>query len=310
MGALPRQRRRAREGRKRRSRQCVALQWAACAAEQAKGSTERAAAAATGVRPSTQRYWAERYARIDASDQEKTFFERPAGAAFLQRLLLALHLVIVFHVGGGIRQLMAIVDLVGLSAFIATSVGCHHRIAHQMEEQLTAFGQQERTRLGKLMAPKHIAVCQDETFHPETCLVAIEPVSNFVLAETYVEHRDAQTWNATMKQALDGLPVQVRQSTSDAAKGIVRYARACNAHHASDLFHIQHETSKAMSLALAHRVNAAKEAVDVADMHIAQLKQQRLEWETTPRPPGRPPNFDRCEAALVAAHLALDTAYQ
>ena len=109
-------------GQERRSRESVAQLWAAYSAERAKGATERAAAAATGAPPSSQRYWAERYARIDAPDEEKAFFESPAGAAFLQRLLLALHLVIVFNVGGGIRQMMMILELVGLSAFIATSV--------------------------------------------------------------------------------------------------------------------------------------------------------------------------------------------
>jgi hypothetical protein len=33
------------------------------------------------------------------------------------------------------------------------------------------------------MAPKDLTVCQDETFHPETCLVAIEPSPQFHLAE-------------------------------------------------------------------------------------------------------------------------------
>ena len=33
------------------------------------------------------------------------------------------------------------------------------------------------------MPQKEITVCQGETLHPETCLVAIEPVSNFILLE-------------------------------------------------------------------------------------------------------------------------------
>jgi hypothetical protein len=26
-------------------------------------------------------------------------------------------------------------------------------------------------------------VCEDETFHPATCLVALEPISNFIVLE-------------------------------------------------------------------------------------------------------------------------------
>ncbi len=33
------------------------------------------------------------------------------------------------------------------------------------------------------MEQKKIAVCSDETFHPEICLVAIESVSHFILIE-------------------------------------------------------------------------------------------------------------------------------
>jgi hypothetical protein len=33
------------------------------------------------------------------------------------------------------------------------------------------------------MPPREISVAEDETFHPEICLVGIEPVSNFILVE-------------------------------------------------------------------------------------------------------------------------------
>jgi len=48
--------------------------------------------------------------------------------------------------------------------------------------------------LGARDDTKQITVCQDETFHPETCLVAIEPVSNYILLEKYAENRTAATW--------------------------------------------------------------------------------------------------------------------
>ena len=43
---------------------------------------------------------------------------------------------------------------------------------------IIGFEHEESQRLFKKMHPKQIAVCEDETFHPEVCLVAIEPVSN------------------------------------------------------------------------------------------------------------------------------------
>lgn len=281
-------------------------------AARAKGATQAAAAASTGVPRSTHRYWVDRDARTEASEAEKTFFESPAGVAFLHRLTLALHLIIVFSVGGGIRQVISVLELAKLTAFVATSVGCQHGIAQAVEKQIVAFGKEERTRLGKAMEPKDIAVCQDETFHPATCLVAIEPVSNFILAEKYVEHRDAKTWGETMKEALEGLPVKIRQSTSDAGAAILSHVRQLKAHHASDLFHVQYETSGAMSLDLSRRTDAANEAVNAADKQLSQVDEQRAEWEATTQGPGRPPNFERravdAETKLIAANLALSEA--
>ena len=65
------------------------------------------------------------------------------------------------------------------------------------------------------MPPKAVTVCEDETFHPAPCLVAIEPVSNFILLEGYVERRDAKTWSAELEgvhltsQAAGGAPPRI-----------------------------------------------------------------------------------------------------
>jgi hypothetical protein len=284
----------------------------AYAAARAAGATQRAAAKSTGVPRSSQRYWQARAASIDADDVERAFFESPAGVEFLHRLVVALHLVVVFNVGGGIRQVILVLELAKLLCFVGASVGTHHDIARDMESEIGAFGQAERARLGKLMAPKQITVCQDETFHQDPCLVAIEPVSNFLLAEAYVKQRDAKTWTATMTEALKDLPVRVRQSTSDEGKALLSHARELEAHHATDLFHVQYETSRAMSLGLAHCVDAGNDAVDAADKQIARVSEQRTAWETTSHGPGRPPDFDKrafdAEVGLATANLALDEA--
>jgi hypothetical protein len=276
------------------------------------GASERLAAASTGVPRSTLRGWAERSTRIDAPTKTKAFFESAEGVAFLHRLVTALHLVIVFNVGGGIRQVIQLLELVGLTGFVAASVGHHQGVAEQVQQALIAYGKQERARLGTAMTPKQVTLCEDETFHPETCLVAIEPVSNFIVAEVYVQRRDQKTWDATIKAALDGLPVLVEQSTSDEGKAILSHTHALGAQHAPDVFHVQHETSKAVSLGLARCVNAASEAVDKAKTEHQQVEQRRREWQETKHGPGRPPNFARQEACaqetLATANCKLDAA--
>ena len=108
------------------------------------------------------------------------------------------------------------------------------------------------------MPPREITLCEDETFHPQICLVAIEPVSNFILVEQYQPQRDVQTWQQCTGTKLAALPVTVCQVTSDAAKALIAQAETClGAHHSPDLFHVQYDTVKATSGALASQTHAA-----------------------------------------------------
>ena len=66
-------------------------------------------------------------------------------------------------------------------------------------------------------------MAEDETFHPQICVVAIEPVSNYILVEKYVKHRDGKTWNDVVSQALNDLPVEVIQVTSDEGRGLINH---------------------------------------------------------------------------------------
>lgn len=52
-----------------------------------------------------------------------------------------------------------------------------------LEEAVVTYGQEEGQRLGVTMPARSIALCEDETLHPQPCLVAIEPVSNFIVLE-------------------------------------------------------------------------------------------------------------------------------
>jgi len=50
-----------------------------------------------------------------------------------------------------------------------------------------------RQVLAAQMPQRRITVCENETYHPESCLVAVEPVSNFILRECYAPDRSAAT---------------------------------------------------------------------------------------------------------------------
>jgi hypothetical protein len=250
----------------------------------------------------TLQYWLARKQALDASPATVTFFESLDGIAFLHRLTAALQFVVTYVGANGLRSVQKVIELAGLQPFVANSFGSRQKLGQQMEKHLGEFGRQQREELAAHMAPKQITVCEDETFHPATCLVAIEPVSNFILVEAYADRRDAATWNAALQQGLQGLPVRVIQSTSDEGKGLLAHVRdGLCAHHSPDLFHAQQELTRATSIALSARVRHAEQAARDALVDAQTQRQAAQSWAQVPHGPGRPPDFAvrTAEAQLV-----------
>jgi hypothetical protein len=225
----------------------------------------------------------------------------PAGARWLHRLVVAMHLVVTLRAGAGVRLVCELLTLSGLSGVVGASYGSQYAVNVQVQEAVVGQAQQLRAALAVDMPPREVAVCEDETFHPEICLVAIEPVSNFILLEQYAADRTAATWTQALERALTGLPVTVIQGTSDEAKALRRHIEKDRAaQHVSDLFHGQHEVSKGTSLHLARQVQEASATVAAAAAHLeAQRAAEQAYAAQSPRPQGRPPAFAaRIEAAL------------
>ena len=204
------------------------------------------------------------------------FLETPEGLDLLHRLFTAAHLVFVQACDGGLRNLGWFFELSGLDCFIASSYGAQQAVAEEMESLLIQFGQEEDQRLAATMPSREITLCEDETFHPQICLVAIEPVSNFILVEQYQPQRDAKTWQQCTGAKLAALPVTVFQVTSDAAKALISQAETClGAHHSPDLFHVQYDTVKATSGALASQTHAACRELEKRQKKTAEFQTKR-----------------------------------
>ncbi len=223
----------------------------------------------------------------------------PAGARWLHRLVVAIHLVVTLRAGAGVRLVCELLTLSGLSGIVGASYGSQYAVNVQVQEAVVGQAQQRALLLD--MAPREVTVCEDETFHPEICLVAIEPVSNFIVLEQYAADRTAATWTQALETALTGLAVTVIQGTSDEAKALRRHIeKDRGAQHVSDLFHGQQEVSKGTGLHLARQVQEADAAVAAAQAHLdAQRAVERAFEAQSPRPRGRPPAFAaRTQAAV------------
>ena len=112
-----------------------------------------------------------------------TFARTPDGIAWLHRLVLAAHFSIPLRATGGTRRVSEFLELSGLSAFVGVSDGAQHALNAALETAVVGVADEPRKILAEGMAARAVTVCEDETFHPGICLVAIEPVSNFILLE-------------------------------------------------------------------------------------------------------------------------------
>jgi hypothetical protein len=195
-------------------------------------TSQREFAKRTGVPRSTLRYWLDRKNCIDAHPAVVEFFESPVGIAFLHRMVTAAHVSFTKDGTASIHNVSDFLERSGLSPFVASSYSAQRRVSEQMNEKIIEFGKIEDARLGHQMPAKTITLCEDETFHPEICLVAIEPVSNYILVERYVMNRETQTWNEAVSDALGNLPIKVMQIASDEGRSLISHARkGLKVHH-------------------------------------------------------------------------------
>ncbi len=295
----------------RRSRLERAEQLEAATARLAAGQPQRQVAADLGLARSTLQEWSKPVAVGAAPAALAALMETPDGVRWLHQLLLAAHFSITLQGGAGIRVVCQFLELSGLSTFVGASYGTHQRLNAALEEAVVAIAHEQRAALAEGMPHRDLTVCEDETFHPQICLVALEPVSGFLLLEQYAADRKAATWTQALQAALVGLNVAVIQGTSDEAGALHRHVEVdLGAHHSPDLFHGQYEVSKATSLHLARQVRQAAAAVETAQQAwAAERAAQQAYEDQLPRPCGRPPAFAARIRAAVSEVVQAEIAH-
>ncbi len=266
------------------------------------GRSERDAAERVGAPRSTLLHWAGA-GRPEGVDPELAdFLASPTGLVLVHRILVAAVFVLTLRGPDGIRMVSEFLALSGLDAFVASSFGTLQKLVVRVEEAVVAFGDAQREQLAADMTSKTITVCQDETFHPKICLVAIDAVSNYILLEEYADKRDTETWSGSLNKALEGLPVEVKQTTSDEAKALLAHAKELGAHHSPDVFHVQQDLSRATSLSLRTGLKLATENLEATMRSTEQVNIDTCAYnKSSPHAPGRPPDFlQRSKNAIQA----------
>jgi hypothetical protein len=246
-----------------------------------------------GIPRSTLGYWLRKDFPDHLDPDLVRFFRCPAGYAFLRRLVLALLLTFHHQNACGLRPISSFLELVQLDPFVGSSYGALYDLDLWLQENLDCFAQQERQRLMPGMAAKDIVLCPDENFHgPHICLVAIEPVSNFIVVETYRDQRDSVTWVQAIRAGVDGLPVHVVLLTSDQASGLVCCAETeLEIAHQPDLLHLQKDLAQPILLPLARPVHQAQKELE-------KLKQQEHRLEQAEKKKPGSVTIERCVAHI------------
>lgn len=257
--------------------------------------SQRQFAIEQGVCRSTLQHWLARKESIDASPILIEFLESPTGTAFLHRIVTAAHFVFTKDGVASIHNVSTFLNLSGLSPFVASSYSTQQRISNKMDDSMIEFEESVRPELSQNMPAKKISLAEDETFHPQICAVSMEPVSNFIIVEKYVDNREGETWNAVVLQALRDLPVEVIQVASDEGRGLINHTiKGLNAHHSSDCFHVPHEIGKGTSGALASAVKKAEKEYETIVKQSQKEVDLKENYDNQPkRPPGRRPGFEK-----------------
>ncbi len=239
-----------------------------CISKMSNGSSQTEVSKETGIPRTTLQYWMQRESHLKQflDPNVVNFFSSESGVCFLHRLFVSLIFMFTKICPCGTPAIKKMLELTGLDCFIASSIGSLHAYSKQMEALINTFGDTEGERLGKIMSHKKITACLDETFFKkDMILVAIEPVSNFILTESIEQSRTAETWDKVMKECLKKLNVTIVQSTGDQGSGLVSYVtKILHINHSPDLFHIQQDITKAVGGLFARKASSAHKKLEKA----------------------------------------------
>lgn len=231
----------------------------------------REAANLLEVPNSTMQSWRNQTNCLEAPKELAEFFSTPVGAEFLQRNVMSV-MKLMKCGPGGTRGMQEYLHNSRLDYFVASSEGALQDFWCRCENYLVGFGESEEKRLALKMRRRKITAGLDEMFRGHRpCLVAIEVVSNYILLEKFTEDRTADTWKKELEPRLNAVNIELGQVVSDLCGAIRAVTKDLGAKHISELFHAQHEISKATSAPLASQERHLKKALNEAEEKVAKI---------------------------------------
>lgn len=243
--------------------------------------SEREATDLLEVPNSTMQSWIKRTNSQNVPPELAKFFLTPVGADFLQRNVMSV-MKLMKCGPAGIHGMQEYLRNSGLDNFVASSEGALQNFWGRCEDYIVEFANRQETRLAAGMRQRKITAGLDEMFRGKRpCLVAIEVVSNYIILEKFTEDRTAETWKKELESRLNKFKIELVQVVSDLCGAIRAVTKILGAKHISELFHAQHEISKATSAPLASQERYSEKAFNEAEERLrkANEKPRRLKKE-------------------------------
>ena len=132
-------------------------------AQSGKAPSLRALAREVDVAESTSRYWMNRKSEHKLDAETVAFLESPAGVRFLQRQMVAQHLVFGLMGGCGPSLHRHFLQLTGLHTFVACSNTTLRNLMRKLLDAVVTWGEQAKTELAKTMPRRKVSLGADDS---------------------------------------------------------------------------------------------------------------------------------------------------
>lgn len=206
---------------------------------------------------------------------ESSFWETPAGRAWLIRLVVATLFVFGLKRGVGAETLSEFFGRLRLERHIGCSPSALRSVMRTLERlvlETTSAWEKEGIAHGEI---RPVIGAVDETFLQRMMLVFMDLVTGYLLMEEIAADRSYETWFERANARLKTFGVEVSYLVSDRAKALIKLAhKGLGCLSIPDLFHVSHDLAKGYSLSIFSRLRQAKRELEQAKQRLEALQKK------------------------------------
>ena len=204
---------------------------------------------------------------------ESSFWETPAGRAWLIRLVVATLFVFGLKRGVGAETISEFFSRLRLEAHVGCSPSALRHVMHTLAQlilETAADWEKAGIAHGEI---RPVVGAVDETFLQRMMLVFMDLATGYLLMEEVAADRSYDTWFDRANERLKTFGTEGLYMVSDRAKALIKLAHTgLGCPSIPDLFHLGRDLAKGYSLAIFGRLRQAKRDLEQAKQHLEKLQ--------------------------------------